>query len=49
MSSTTDDTDIADEADATGRGRYLKNGAERRFLRVQLANYLKNNPIRPIA
>jgi putative endonuclease len=33
-------------ADALGRERYLKSGAGRRFLRVQLAHYLTKNPIR---
>ena len=34
-----------EQANAIGRERYLKSGAGRRFLRVQLANYLKKNPI----
>jgi putative endonuclease len=38
-----------EQADAIGRERYLKSGAGRRFLRVQLANYLKRNPITPTA
>jgi putative endonuclease len=32
-----------EQADAIGRERYLKSGAGRRFLRTQIANYLKNN------
>ena len=35
-----------EEADALGRERYLKSGGGRRFLRLQLAHYLKKNPIR---
>jgi putative endonuclease len=38
-----------EQADAIGRERYLKSGAGRRFLRAQLANYLKRNPITPTA
>jgi putative endonuclease len=34
-----------EQADAMGRERYLKSGAGRRLLKVQLANYLKRNPI----
>jgi putative endonuclease len=34
-----------EQADAIGRERYLKSGAGRRFLKAQLANYLKKNPI----
>ena len=34
-----------EEADAIGRERYLKSGAGRRFLKVQLSNYLKRKPI----
>ena len=32
--------------DALGRERYLKSGGGRRFLEVQLAHYLKKDPIR---
>ena len=32
--------------DAEGRERFLKSGAGRRFLRVQLRHYLKNFPAR---
>ena len=35
-----------EQADALGRERYLKSGAGRRFLRLQLAHYLTKNPIR---
>lgn len=35
-----------EQADALGRERYLKSGAGRRFLTVQLAHYLRKNPIR---
>ena len=35
-----------EQADALGRERYLKSGAGRRFLRAQLAHYLRKNPIR---
>ncbi len=35
-----------EQPDALGRERYLKSGAGRRFLRAQLAHYLKRNPIR---
>jgi Predicted endonuclease containing a URI domain len=38
-----------EQADAIGRERYLKSGAGRRFLRAQLANYLKGNPLTPTA
>jgi putative endonuclease len=38
-----------EQADAIGRERYLKSGAGRRFLRAQLANYLKKNPPTPTA
>src|SRR5437762_14333704 len=38
-----------EQADAIGRERYLKSGAGRRFLRAQLANYLKRNPLTPTA
>jgi putative endonuclease len=38
-----------EQADAIGRERYLKSGAGRRFLKSQLANYLKRNPIKPTA
>ena len=34
-----------ERADALGRERYLKSGAGRRFLKAQLANYLRKNPI----
>jgi hypothetical protein len=33
-----------EQGDAVGRERYLKSGGGRRFLKVQLSNYLKNNP-----
>jgi putative endonuclease len=36
------------QADALGRERYLKSGAGRRFLKVQLQHYLRNNPIRSV-
>lgn len=36
-----------EQADAIGRERYLKS--DRRFLRAQLANYLKRNPVTPTA
>jgi putative endonuclease len=32
------------QADALGRERYLKSGAERRFLKTQLRHYLDKNP-----
>jgi putative endonuclease len=35
-----------DQADAVGRERYLKSGGGRRFLKAQLSNYLKNNPVK---
>ncbi len=35
-----------EQPDALGRERYLKSGAGRRFLRAQLADYLRKNPIR---
>jgi len=35
-----------EQPDALGRERYLKSGASRRFLRAQLAHYLRKNPIR---
>ena len=35
-----------EQPDALGRERYLKSGAGRRFLRAQLAHYLRKNPIR---
>src|SRR5438132_4627299 len=35
-----------EQGDALGRERYLKSGAGRRFLRAQLAHYLRRNPIR---
>jgi hypothetical protein len=38
-----------EQADALGREKYLKSGAGRRFLKVQLAHYLRKNPIRSIA
>ena len=38
-----------EQPDALGRERYLKSGAGRRFLRAQLASYLKKNPIRSTA
>jgi len=38
-----------EQADAIGRERYLKSGSGRRFLKAQLANYLKRNPITPTA
>ncbi len=38
-----------EQADALGRERYLKSGAGRKFLRAQLAHYLKKNPIRSTA
>jgi putative endonuclease len=34
-----------EQADALGRERYLKSGAGWRFIRSQLAHYLKKNPI----
>jgi putative endonuclease len=34
-----------EQADALGRERYLKSGGGRRFLRLQLAHYLKKNSI----
>ena len=34
--------------DALGRERYLKSGAGRRFLKAQLAHYLRKAPIRSI-
>jgi putative endonuclease len=38
-----------EQADALGRERYLKSGAGRKFLRTQLLQYLKKNPIRSTA
>jgi putative endonuclease len=38
-----------EQADAIGRERYLKSGSGRRFLKAQLANHLKKNPITPTA
>ena len=38
-----------EQADALGREKYLKSGAGRRFLKAQLAHYLRKNPIRSIA
>jgi putative endonuclease len=38
-----------EQADAIGRERYLKSGSGSRFLKAQLANYLKRNPITPTA
>ena len=38
-----------EQADAIGRERCLKSGAGRRFLKAQLANYLKRNLITPTA
>jgi putative endonuclease len=38
-----------DQSDALGREKYLKSGAGRRFLKAQLAHYLRRNPIRSIA
>jgi putative endonuclease len=35
-----------EQSDALGRERYVKSGAGRRFLRAQLAHYLRKNPIR---
>jgi putative endonuclease len=35
-----------EQADALGRERYLKSGAERRFLKAQLRHYLARNPIK---
>jgi putative endonuclease len=35
-----------EQADALGRETYLKSGAGRRFLKAQLAHYLRKNPIR---
>ena len=35
-----------EQADALGRERYLKSGGGRRFLELQLAHYLKKDPIR---
>jgi putative endonuclease len=35
-----------EQADALGRERYLKSGGGRRFLKAQLAHYLRKNPIR---
>ena len=35
-----------EQADALGRERYLKSGAEKRFLKAQLRNYLARNPIK---
>ncbi len=35
-----------EQADALGREHYLKSGAGRRFLKAQLAHYLRKNPIR---
>ena len=35
-----------EQADALGRERYLKSGAGRRFLKAQLAHYLRKAPIR---
>ena len=35
-----------EQPDALGRERYLKSGGGRRFLQLQLAHYLKKNPIR---
>ena len=37
-----------EQADALGRERYLKFGAGRRFLKVQLKYYLAGNPIRTL-
>jgi putative endonuclease len=34
-----------DQADSLGREKYLKSGAGRRFLKAQLAHYLRKNPI----
>ena len=33
------------QADALGRERYLKSGAGRRFLKVQLRHYLSEKPL----
>jgi putative endonuclease len=33
-----------EQADALGRGRYLKSGAGRRFLQSQLKSYLRKHP-----
>jgi putative endonuclease len=33
------------QADALGRERYLKSGAERRFLKAQLRHYLSEKPL----
>jgi putative endonuclease len=38
-----------EQADALGRERYLKSGAGRKFLRAQLAHYLKKHPVRGTA
>jgi len=38
-----------DQWDALGRERYLKSGAGRKLLKMQLRNYLMKNPIRETA
>ena len=38
-----------DQADALGRERYLKSGAGRRFLQLQLKNYLRRYPSKEAA
>ena len=38
-----------EQADALGREKYLKSGAGRRFLRVQLTHYLRKHPLRAAA
>jgi putative endonuclease len=38
-----------EQLDALGRERYLKSGAGRRFLKAQLAHYLKKEPDRSAA
>ena len=36
-----------EQADALGRERYLKSGSGRKFLKAQLAHYLRKTPLRP--
>ena len=38
-----------EQVDAVGREKYLKSGGGRRFLKIQLRHYLKENPIRGAA
>jgi len=38
-----------EQADALGREKYLKSGAGRRFLQLQLKNYLRKHPSKEAA